>query len=368
MIELVRDQDGFEHYVVTESDGTRYSLCDRPEVEHPGTPCRHYVDPIESGTCPNDGTPVTRDGDYCAACNVSAQASDLFFKLHHGMGDAQAIVAALRAMGQWQEWCPVCGYESDVDGMCEECRTYRVTLDKAPRNDAYDFDPEYGIDRVTALVAQSPDYNADQTDYVMTPLRRNDLRWLAEIFWLDRMVSYEIEHADAIALERKDKTMGYFSNEMVAIVDGIVNAIIDDGGATIDIETGQVMTLPDGGYVVAIGAPYEWIIESPHNDFNHRVIDAIQQYFNHAELWANDLHAATPIHMGVWADDGRLYLDLVQVTTDIDIAMQAARERKQLAIFDTTTGQDIVVPPLVVTLRKTSDPIITAAPTLIFTD
>jgi hypothetical protein len=162
--------------------------------------------------------------------------------------------------------------------------------------------------------------------------------------------------------------MGYYANEMVTIVDGIVNAIIDDGGATIDIETGRVMTLPDGGYVVAIGAPYEWIIESPHNAFSARVLDAIQQFFNHAGTWANDLRAATPIHMGVWADDGKLYFDLVQVTTDIDVAMQAARERKQIAIFDTTTGQDIVVPPSVVTLRKASDPMITAAPTLVFID
>jgi hypothetical protein len=44
MITIVTDSEGFEQYVVTEADGTRYSLCDRPEVDHPGKPCRHYVD------------------------------------------------------------------------------------------------------------------------------------------------------------------------------------------------------------------------------------------------------------------------------------------------------------------------------------
>lgn len=309
---------------------------------------------LTHATCPNDGTRVANDGDYCAACNVSAQASDLFFRLHHGMGDAQAIVAALRAMGQWQEWCPVCGYESDVDGICVECRTYRVSLDKAPTTPVSDRNHRTGVmhDIIDRLAAPRVRFNGHfgmtetEAENMAFDLQgRGNLEDLSEYF--------------NITTSKENKTMGYYANEMVTIVDGIVDAIIDDGGATIDIDTGAVMTLPDGGYVVAIGAPYEWCIESTHCDFTHVVIDAIQQFFNHAATWARDLHAATPIHMGVWVDGetDKLYLDLVQVTTDIDIAMQAARERNQLAIFDTTTGQDIVVTPLVVTLRKASDPV-----------
>jgi hypothetical protein len=60
-------------------------------------------DTDRSPVCGNDGTPVAETGDLCESCIESARAGDLYFRLHHGMGDRDAIVAELRAMGEWED-------------------------------------------------------------------------------------------------------------------------------------------------------------------------------------------------------------------------------------------------------------------------
>lgn len=76
MITIVTDSEGFEQYIVTEADGTRYSLCDRPEVDHPGKPCRHYVDEyVVTLTKQSDRTPEQRAGQNLGAFMIAAQAA-----------------------------------------------------------------------------------------------------------------------------------------------------------------------------------------------------------------------------------------------------------------------------------------------------
>lgn len=55
-----------------------------------------------TAVCPNEGNPVPMAGDMCPSCIDNARASDLYFQLHMGINDSEAIIAELKAMGQWE--------------------------------------------------------------------------------------------------------------------------------------------------------------------------------------------------------------------------------------------------------------------------
>ena len=137
--------------------------------------------------------------------------------------------------------------------------------------------------------------------------------------------------------------MGYYSNLDAEILDAIIEHVCANGGATVDIKTRAVIEPPDNSFIVAVGEPYAWQVASKFNWFDSATIDAVRQFLNHAEGWAAKLSTLVPLYVGLWATDGVLHLDLVQITTDRELALQAGRERNQIAIFDTATGQDIPV-------------------------
>jgi hypothetical protein len=47
--------------------------------------------------------------------------------------------------------------------------------------------------------------------------------------------------------------------------------------------------------------------------------------------------------VGTWAHDGKIYVDLVDVFTDREAALAAARERGELAIWDAYASEEITV-------------------------
>ena len=50
-------------------------------------------------------------------------------------------------------------------------------------------------------------------------------------------------------------------------------------------------------------------------------------------------------YLGAWLDDGRIYLDVVRVFSDRDMALEAGKRNHQLAVFDLTTQEAIFVDP-----------------------
>lgn len=137
--------------------------------------------------------------------------------------------------------------------------------------------------------------------------------------------------------------MGYYSQMDAETLDAIIEHVCANGGATVAIDTRAVIEPPDNSFIVAVGEPYAWQVESKFNWFDSATIDALRQFLNHAEVWAADLSTLMPLYVGLWATDGILHLDIVQITTDRELALQAGRERNQIAIFDTATGEDIQV-------------------------
>lgn len=137
--------------------------------------------------------------------------------------------------------------------------------------------------------------------------------------------------------------MGYYSNMDAEILSAIIDYVCKNGGATVDIETRAVIEPPDNSFIVAVGEPYGWQVASKFNDFDSNTVSVMRQFLNHAPTWAEQLSTLMPLYVGLWATDGVLHLDLVQITTDRELALQAGRERNQLAIFDTATGEDVPV-------------------------
>lgn len=193
MITIVTDSDGYEQYVVTEADGTRYSLCDRPEVDHPGKPCRHYVD------------------EYVVTLAKTPVRTDELGPMNDSVGIARIIVAQdlVDNGASWQAAQRLAVALSnnrslqDLQNFFAAVGEPRVTLAKPGVMVSDNASREYGVAEVTALLAADGDYGTC-TDYVMVPLRRNDLRMLAEFFWVDHMFSYESEHAAEISAEQSD--------------------------------------------------------------------------------------------------------------------------------------------------------------------
>lgn len=46
-------------------------------------------------------------------------------------------------------------------------------------------------------------------------------------------------------------------------------------------------------------------------------------------------------YVGAWTHDGTLYLDATTIVSDRDEAVRLGKERKQIAIYDFATGEDI---------------------------
>ena len=109
---------------------------------------------------------------------------------------------------------------------------------------------------------------------------------------------------------------------------GLVNKVINEGGFSINVNTGAI---PGAGYMVSIpGAEEIRNIAS----FNYK--DVKSYIARHAEQLANP-----GAYLGAWMDGSEVYLDISINVQSLFTALQLARDNKQLAIYDISSGESI---------------------------
>lgn len=115
-----------------------------------------------------------------------------------------------------------------------------------------------------------------------------------------------------------------------------VNNILAFGGSTLSliagvppVTTGYAVSLPD------------------HESKSHLQLDGplrVKAMVELVELYIESKRAllTDPVnHLGAWLDGDTLYLDITQVYTEFATAVRLGWERKQLAIYDLSTGTEI---------------------------
>lgn len=115
------------------------------------------------------------------------------------------------------------------------------------------------------------------------------------------------------------------------------------GGATVNVETGH-QVIRSTGYVVALGGQYARIIP----DFAALDDEALASQlatFCHvnADAFRHCPTHSTPVmrYLGVWAFNGDLAVDVVEIHRDRAEAIAAGKANDQIAIFDLATETEI---------------------------
>ena len=115
------------------------------------------------------------------------------------------------------------------------------------------------------------------------------------------------------------------------------------GGATVNVETGH-QVIRSTGYVVALGGQYAQIIHHfaafTDEALAATLVDFCQQ---HADAFRHCPTHSTPVmrYLGVWANAGALYVDVVEIHRDRAEAIAAGKANDQIAIFDLATETEI---------------------------
>ncbi len=105
-----------------------------------------------------------------------------------------------------------------------------------------------------------------------------------------------------------------------------------NGGITLNAD-GTVFS-PEQGFSVAYSKGWE-------KQFDN-VSDALLAYIEHYKTNASVFNkVGTNIKVGLWVDNGVIYLDLSEYVPELGKAKFLAKKRKQLAIFDFQTKQSI---------------------------
>lgn len=112
---------------------------------------------------------------------------------------------------------------------------------------------------------------------------------------------------------------------------------IENGGVTID-RMGEVVGR-SSGYVVAVANTETTI---PASQFSYATF--VTTLFDYASLLKSDSDLYT-CHIGYWynSENDTWYVDLSQVVDSKDIAIRLGKSRKQVAIFDLSSKQSIVL-------------------------
>jgi hypothetical protein len=113
---------------------------------------------------------------------------------------------------------------------------------------------------------------------------------------------------------------------------------IQSGGGTYARDAFRTAKLPHR-YVVAIGKPHSRVIpaELGASAFP-AIVKALRELSDLRGVW-------TPYNsaLGTWVNDGKVYVDIVQSMPNQEIAQQFARERGELAIWDSVAEISIPV-------------------------
>ncbi len=115
-----------------------------------------------------------------------------------------------------------------------------------------------------------------------------------------------------------------------AIAYRAARGILANGGATLAVKAGQ--SDPTTGYVVADGS-HEQTADLATID--PRLLVAAYVDSHRAAL------AQTGAYLGAWVNDGYLVLDVVNVLPERNVALNAARDRGERAIFNLATGETL---------------------------
>lgn len=106
----------------------------------------------------------------------------------------------------------------------------------------------------------------------------------------------------------------------------IINKVYEDGGITLDNNL-KVATFKSGYIVSALG--YERTYKALDFTTQNKLERAITEY--------QALSKKLDLFIGLWVDNGRIYLDLSQHIGERRLAIKTARNNKQLAIFNCKT-------------------------------
>jgi len=111
-----------------------------------------------------------------------------------------------------------------------------------------------------------------------------------------------------------------------------VNAILTNGGVSLDRSTGQPIEF-DFGYIVSEPVPLAILPETP----------TIEQLDRWLPKWQKQVQSHRGAFLGAWRDDksGSLFVDINHWYPRRDDAMDAGRRNNQLAIFHCGTNESL---------------------------
>lgn len=101
----------------------------------------------------------------------------------------------------------------------------------------------------------------------------------------------------------------------------IISKVHHNGGITVD-RAGK--EYKGAGYAVAVSKDTEIVIREEL--FSSDMLDRV------FKLYAHNLQRDN-VYLGIWKDNGKVYLDLSEVIQDKEQAIEAGKQRKQIAIF-----------------------------------
>ena len=108
----------------------------------------------------------------------------------------------------------------------------------------------------------------------------------------------------------------------------LVNKVIDEGGFSINVNTGAI---PGAGYMVSIPGAEEIrnIASFDYKDIKSYAARHFEQL------------AIPGAYLGAWLDGSEVYLDISINVESLAAALSLAREYRQLAIYDLSSGESI---------------------------
>jgi hypothetical protein len=115
------------------------------------------------------------------------------------------------------------------------------------------------------------------------------------------------------------------------------------GGATVNVETGH-QVIRSTGYVVALGGQYAQIVDNfAALDDEELAAQLVAFCRTHVDAFSHVPTYAIPVmrYLGVWANDGALYVDVVEIHRERAEAIAAGQAHDQIAIFDLATSTEI---------------------------